>query len=98
MFMFYAGIISGLIPIYIGEIAPTALRGAIGTLHQLAIVTGILVSQVKSPIPYFTHPLLYPTFPSLTIHPHCKPIQERKKKQNPEKPNSTSDCGVGIKA
>ncbi|XP_039720961.1 solute carrier family 2, facilitated glucose transporter member 2 [Pteropus medius] len=42
----YCGIISGLIPIYIGEIAPTALRGAIGTLHQLAIVTGILVSQI----------------------------------------------------
>ena len=42
----YCGIISGLIPIYIGEIAPTTLRGAIGTLHQLAIVTGILVSQI----------------------------------------------------
>lgn len=94
--MFYAGIISGLIPIYIGEIAPTALRGAIGTLHQLAIVTGILVSQVKTLIPYFTHLLLYPTSPSLTIHPHCKPTQEIK--NNPEKPNSTSDSGVGVKA
>lgn len=32
---------------YVGEISPTSLRGALGTLHQLAIVTGILIAQVK---------------------------------------------------
>ncbi|KAK1344145.1 hypothetical protein QTO34_014705, partial [Cnephaeus nilssonii] len=42
----YCGLISGLVPMYIGEIAPTTLRGAIGALHQLAIVTGILISQI----------------------------------------------------
>ncbi|XP_047611195.1 solute carrier family 2, facilitated glucose transporter member 2 isoform X1 [Phacochoerus africanus] len=42
----YCGLISGLVPMYIGEIAPTKFRGAIGALHQLAIVTGILVSQI----------------------------------------------------
>ncbi|XP_068137114.1 solute carrier family 2, facilitated glucose transporter member 2 [Hyperolius riggenbachi] len=42
----YCGLSSGLVPIYIGEISPTALRGALGTLHQLAIVTGILISQI----------------------------------------------------
>ncbi|XP_051839127.1 solute carrier family 2, facilitated glucose transporter member 2 [Antechinus flavipes] len=42
----YCGLVSGLVPMYIGEIAPLSLRGALGTLHQLAIVTGILVSQV----------------------------------------------------
>ncbi|KAF6121748.1 solute carrier family 2 member 2 [Phyllostomus discolor] len=42
----YCGLISGLVPMYIGEIAPTTLRGAIGALHQLATVTGILVSQI----------------------------------------------------
>ncbi|XP_058411569.1 solute carrier family 2, facilitated glucose transporter member 2 [Diceros bicornis minor] len=42
----YCGLISGLVPMYIGEVAPTTLRGAIGTLHQLAIVTGILISQI----------------------------------------------------
>ncbi|KAM6160537.1 solute carrier family 2, facilitated glucose transporter member 2 [Erethizon dorsatum] len=42
----YCGLISGLVPMYIGEIAPTSLRGALGTLHQLAIVTGILISQI----------------------------------------------------
>lgn len=31
---------------YIGEISPKAYRGALGTLHQLAIVVGILISQV----------------------------------------------------
>ncbi|KAM6960675.1 solute carrier family 2, facilitated glucose transporter member 2 [Aplochiton taeniatus] len=43
---FYCGLTSGLVPMYIGEIAPQAYRGALGTLHQLAIVVGILLSQV----------------------------------------------------
>ncbi|XP_003416315.1 solute carrier family 2, facilitated glucose transporter member 2 [Loxodonta africana] len=43
---FYCGLISGLVPMYVGEIAPTTLRGALGALHQLAIVLGILVSQI----------------------------------------------------
>ncbi|XP_036610157.1 solute carrier family 2, facilitated glucose transporter member 2 [Trichosurus vulpecula] len=42
----YCGLASGLVPMYVGEISPTPLRGALGTLHQLAIVTGILISQV----------------------------------------------------
>uniref|UniRef100_A0A665WWA8 Solute carrier family 2, facilitated glucose transporter member 4 n=1 Tax=Echeneis naucrates TaxID=173247 RepID=A0A665WWA8_ECHNA len=41
----YCGLASGLTPMYVGEIAPTSLRGALGTLHQLAIVTGILIAQ-----------------------------------------------------
>ncbi|KAM3594217.1 uncharacterized protein V6R79_004315 [Siganus canaliculatus] len=43
---FYCGLTSGLVPMYVGEIAPKAYRGALGTLHQLAIVVGILISQV----------------------------------------------------
>ncbi|XP_054838634.1 solute carrier family 2, facilitated glucose transporter member 2 [Eublepharis macularius] len=42
----YGGIVSGIAPLYVGEIAPTPLRGALGTFHQLAIVIGILISQV----------------------------------------------------
>lgn len=42
-----SGLTSGLVPMYIGEISPKAYRGALGTLHQLAIVTGILISQVR---------------------------------------------------
>lgn len=43
----FSGLTSGLVPMYIGEIAPKAYRGALGTLHQLAIVVGILISQVR---------------------------------------------------
>ncbi|XP_077418165.1 solute carrier family 2, facilitated glucose transporter member 2 [Vanacampus margaritifer] len=43
---FYCGLSSGLVPMYIGEISPKAYRGALGTLHQLAVVIGILISQV----------------------------------------------------
>lgn len=49
-----AGLASALTPMYVGEIAPTSLRGALGTLHQLAIVTGILIAQVYDSTYYKT--------------------------------------------
>ena len=36
------GVSSALVPTYISEIAPTSLRGVLGTLNQLLIVGGIL--------------------------------------------------------
>ncbi|KAJ8016366.1 hypothetical protein DPEC_G00006460 [Dallia pectoralis] len=42
----YSGLSTGFVPMYVGEIAPTPLRGALGTLHQLGIVVGILMAQV----------------------------------------------------
>ncbi|CAL8340891.1 unnamed protein product [Merluccius merluccius] len=42
----YSGLSTGFVPMYVGEVAPTALRGALGTLHQLGIVIGILMAQV----------------------------------------------------
>ena len=33
-------------PLYLNEISPVNLRGGVGTLHQLAITLGILISQV----------------------------------------------------
>ncbi|KAL2090826.1 hypothetical protein ACEWY4_013089 [Coilia grayii] len=42
----YSGMSTGFVPMYVGEVSPTALRGALGTLHQLGIVTGILIAQV----------------------------------------------------
>ncbi|XP_072536688.1 solute carrier family 2, facilitated glucose transporter member 3 isoform X2 [Salminus brasiliensis] len=42
----FCGLFTGLTPMYVGELAPTALRGAFGTLHQLAIVIGILIAQI----------------------------------------------------
>ncbi|KAK2861771.1 hypothetical protein Q5P01_001304 [Channa striata] len=42
----YSGLSTGFVPMYIGEVSPTSLRGALGTLHQLGIVVGILIAQV----------------------------------------------------
>ena len=38
------GIASVIAPAYIAEIAPASLRGRLGSLQQLAIVTGIFIS------------------------------------------------------
>ena len=48
----YCGLTTGFVPMYVGEVSPTELRGALGTLHQLGIVVGILIAQVS------THPWL----------------------------------------
>jgi len=40
-----AGISTVVMPMYLGEISPTNYRGAIGVFGQLAITTGIFVSQ-----------------------------------------------------
>ncbi|XP_065135763.2 solute carrier family 2, facilitated glucose transporter member 1 [Paramisgurnus dabryanus] len=42
----YSGLSTGFVPMYIGEVSPTALRGALGTLHQLGVVVGILMTQI----------------------------------------------------
>ncbi|XP_069774413.1 solute carrier family 2, facilitated glucose transporter member 1 isoform X2 [Narcine bancroftii] len=42
----FSGLNTGLVPMYVGEISPTALRGALGTLHQLGVVFGILIAQI----------------------------------------------------
>lgn len=42
----FSGFCTGLVPMYIGELAPTAYRGALGTLNQLGIVVGILIGQI----------------------------------------------------
>lgn len=44
----YSGLSTGFVPIYVEEISPTSIRGALGTLHQLGVVVGILIAQVKS--------------------------------------------------
>lgn len=51
----YSGLSTGFVPMYVEEISPTSLRGALGTLHQLGVVIGILMAQVRSTfIPQFS--------------------------------------------
>ncbi|XP_035829267.1 solute carrier family 2, facilitated glucose transporter member 1-like [Aplysia californica] len=40
------GLYTGLTPLYLSEIASSDIRGALGVLHQLGVVLGILLSQV----------------------------------------------------
>uniref|UniRef100_A0A668AAS7 Solute carrier family 2, facilitated glucose transporter member 4 n=1 Tax=Myripristis murdjan TaxID=586833 RepID=A0A668AAS7_9TELE len=65
----YCGLASGLTPMYVGEIAPTSLRGALGTLHQLAIVTGILLAQVLGLESLLGSEELWPVLLGVTVLP-----------------------------
>ncbi|KAF3839630.1 hypothetical protein F7725_018347 [Dissostichus mawsoni] len=65
----FCGLCTGLTPMYVGEIAPTALRGAFGTLHQLGVVIGILVAQVFGLEFLLGSDYLWPLLLALTILP-----------------------------
>jgi len=40
------GLFTGLVPLYITEVAPVHLRGGLGTFNQLAVTSGILLSTL----------------------------------------------------
>ncbi|NXJ74468.1 GTR5 protein, partial [Trogon melanurus] len=42
----YAGLASNVVPMFLGELSPRNLRGAIGVVPQLFITLGILVAQI----------------------------------------------------
>lgn len=42
----FKGLNTSLVPMYISEIAPLNLRGGLGTVNQLAVTVGLLLSQV----------------------------------------------------
>ncbi|XP_053118991.1 solute carrier family 2, facilitated glucose transporter member 4 [Hemicordylus capensis] len=65
----FSGFASGLIPMYVGEISPTHLRGALGTLNQLAIVIGILIAQVFGLEGLLGTEKLWPLLMGLTVLP-----------------------------
>ncbi|KAM6910255.1 solute carrier family 2, facilitated glucose transporter member 3 [Xenentodon cancila] len=65
----FCGLCTGLTPMYVGEISPTAVRGAFGTLHQLGVVIGILVAQIFGLEFLLGSDDLWPLLLALTILP-----------------------------
>ncbi|XP_029683742.1 solute carrier family 2, facilitated glucose transporter member 1-like isoform X2 [Takifugu rubripes] len=65
----YSGLSTGFVPIYVEEIAPTHLRGALGTLHQLGVVIGILVAQVFGIEAIMGNASLWPLLLGFTLLP-----------------------------
>ncbi|XP_072769161.1 solute carrier family 2, facilitated glucose transporter member 1-like [Nerophis lumbriciformis] len=65
----FCGLCTGLTPMYVGELAPTALRGAFGTLHQLGVVLGILVAQIFGLESLLGSDSLWPLLLALTVLP-----------------------------
>ncbi|KAG5835297.1 solute carrier family 2, facilitated glucose transporter member 1-like [Anguilla anguilla] len=65
----YSGLSTGFVPMYVGEISPTALRGAMGTLHQLGVVLGILFAQILGMESIMGSPTLWPLLLGFTFVP-----------------------------
>ncbi|XP_021565230.1 solute carrier family 2, facilitated glucose transporter member 3 isoform X2 [Carlito syrichta] len=65
----FCGLCTGFVPMYIGEISPTALRGAFGTFNQLGIVVGILVAQIFGLEVILGSEALWPVLLGFTILP-----------------------------
>lgn len=65
----FCGLCTGLTPMYVGEISPTAVRGAFGTLHQLGVVIGILVAQIFGLESLLGSDTLWPLLLALTVLP-----------------------------
>lgn len=56
----HSGINIGLASLYLAEISPKSIRGAVGTCHQLAITVGILLAQIMGIKEILGTPLLWP--------------------------------------
>ncbi|XP_061912648.1 solute carrier family 2, facilitated glucose transporter member 3a [Entelurus aequoreus] len=65
----FCGLFTGLTPMYVGEVSPTPLRGAFGTLHQLGVVVGILVAQIFGLEFLLGSSKLWPLLLALTVAP-----------------------------
>uniref|UniRef100_A0A3B4AP19 Major facilitator superfamily (MFS) profile domain-containing protein n=1 Tax=Periophthalmus magnuspinnatus TaxID=409849 RepID=A0A3B4AP19_9GOBI len=65
----FCGFFTGLTPMYVGEVSPTPLRGAFGTLHQLGVVVGILIAQIFGLESLLGSEKLWPLLLALTVVP-----------------------------
>lgn len=65
----FCGLSTGFVPMYVEEISPTSLRGALGTLHQLGVVIGILLAQILGIEWLLGSSALWPLLLSFTVLP-----------------------------
>ncbi|XP_068185300.1 solute carrier family 2, facilitated glucose transporter member 1-like [Antennarius striatus] len=65
----YSGLSTGFVPLYVEEISPTSIRGALGTLHQLGVVIGILIAQIFGIEPILGNASLWPLLLGFTLLP-----------------------------
>ncbi|XP_014857071.1 PREDICTED: solute carrier family 2, facilitated glucose transporter member 1-like [Poecilia mexicana] len=65
----YSGLSTGFVPMYVEEISPTSLRGALGTLHQLGVVIGILMAQIFGIESILGNASLWPLLMGFTLLP-----------------------------
>jgi len=63
------GLNGGLAPMYLSEISPAHLRGAVGTVYQLVVTISILVSQILGMDSVMGTEYLWPMLLGLTIVP-----------------------------
>ncbi|KAF8390108.1 hypothetical protein HHK36_024630 [Tetracentron sinense] len=62
------GIASAIVPLYISEISPTEIRGALGSVNQLSICVGILAALVAG-LPLAGNPLWWRTMFGIAVAP-----------------------------
>ncbi|XP_065164046.1 solute carrier family 2, facilitated glucose transporter member 1-like isoform X2 [Atheta coriaria] len=64
-----SGLNAGLAPMYLAEISPVNLRGAVGTVYQLVITISILVAQILGLKDVLGTETQWPTLLALTVVP-----------------------------
>ena len=72
-----SGLNAGLAPMYLNEISPTALRGAVGTVYQLIITISILLSQILGLTNVLGNDMGWPFLLGLTIIPGILQVNKK---------------------
>lgn len=64
-----SGLNAGLAPMYLAEISPINLRGAVGTVYQLVITISILIAQILGLRSILGNENMWPTLLAMTVVP-----------------------------